>query len=253
MNKQNQQEASNTYGQKLLQMPASKAKGSLEITHSEFLSFLGNFYEAIAEPLYRTLTPQPPEDVHQADRESYRRYQKALKNRLCNCYIFDETVPVEDVHFTTPLIPKQSIDHITDAKEYDIGFFIRHSILSAFEMDSSDYKDAGSSRKAMRNNDRRRKILAAVAARARVSGYFQAYNIFHQDLETIYKKTQLRKRNVNVNAEIEGITEGLDRLDKFYAAFGKPDQFTENAFIYDDILSSESSETSVANKFEYLR
>ncbi|KAI4290957.1 hypothetical protein PAPHI01_0231 [Pancytospora philotis] len=222
-----------------------------EITHTEFMGFMDRFYEALTLAQYRDFAAAPTGSERKADPECYRRYSTALKNRLCNCYIFDESVPVEDVRFDTELVPRMPIFFEFDARDPAMAFFKENAILDSFQRGDDKHEDQQLARQIAVNGLRREKIAAVIKDRIKVSGYFQAYNLLHQELETIYRRTQLRKKNSPIAAELDGIRAALDKLDAFYEAFGDPEQFTDDAFVHDDVLSSDSLELGDGG-FKYL-
>ncbi|KAI5170016.1 hypothetical protein PAEPH01_1177 [Pancytospora epiphaga] len=230
----------------------SKKPTKVEVTHTDFMNFTNRFYESVTFPLFLELTAPRKSDEPIITKDHYKRFRKALKTRLCNCYIFDDDVPLEDVQYDTELLPLCPIENITEVIDKEIAFFSKHSILGEFESTSAAKESERIRRQTSANNRRRQKITAVLRDRLKISGYFHAYEAVHKELESIYRRILGKKKRMQISMENEFIEEQLNRTDEFFEKFGGPEQFTDDAFNFEDVLGSETLESTEDPEFAYF-
>ena len=208
--------------------PAPKS----DVTHTDFMNFLGPFFDSISRAKYNELVAQHAETGLGIESGLYRKFSSHLKSRLCACYKFDQSVEIEDVSFEKELVLLNKIEFKGD----EISFFDQKAVLSEFEACRAHSERESLRRQIVRNNRMRRAIGAAVTQRAVTTGYFQAYDLIHKELDAVYRKMRLKKRKKQCDIEDETIREYLDRMREFVGVFGVPGQFPADAYVYPDIL-----------------
>lgn len=228
--------------------PVQAVPGKNEVTHTDFMNFVDPFFESATDARYRELLRQRGDGEFEIGAEYYKKYHNALKLRLCSCYIFDEAVELEDVSFSTELLPVARVEH----SPIETQFFRKNLVLREFESRSGSGEENRLPRQTAINNRRRLVIGEAIRRRMGPTGYFQIYDLIHKEIDAIYKKVKANKKRKQCDIENDTMREYLRRMDEFFDVFGRPDQFPDDLFVFPDVLSDDSQESETEECFTYF-
>lgn len=231
-------------------MPEKIKFGKNDVTHTDFVGFLEPFFEPVTEKKYREIGSRRPKNEHATGvgEEYYKKYSSELRDRLVSCYILDESVELEDACFEKELVPLGQIYFKND----EIQFFSQKSILDEFGTQAMRVLESNLRRQIEINDHRAAQIKALILKRARVHGYFQAHELIHKELESIYRRIRTRRKKKQCDIEDATIREYLRRNREFMEAFGAPDQFPDNILIYPDVLLDAPQKGTPSERFTYL-
>lgn len=226
---------------------ANSSVSKNEITHTEFMNFLEPFFEAIDEKKFKELTKISDNKDLKVSEDIYKRSGSILKERLCSCYVFDDKVEIPEGNFETEL----AFATFHNPKADFCQFFTKYNILDDFKTlkilsVEQEYRET-----VQQNNENRMIMAQALPERAKVTGYFQAYELINKELENVYRKAKIKKKKGRQDLDYETVEEYLYRIQEFIEVFGECHQFPDEVLLFPDLLK-EDSDDKEKDDFVYL-
>jgi hypothetical protein len=226
----------------------SKKQIKQTFTHHDFMTFVLPFHENIKKKSFEDFKKMSEMKNFILKKEAYSKWSTELNEKLLSTYQFDDTVEIENVQFDTSLELKKQIKP-TDCvlPFYENNKILENYRLPAFKGVHKEYES-----QVERNNKRRSKILEIISKRARLSGYFCAYDLLCNKLIEMQKKSGTKRKIKYAETDAEMIREYLDRIYEFFDVFGGPDQFKDDEMIYHDIID-DAIEAENEPEIQYFR
>jgi len=227
---------------------SEKEINNTEVTHTDFINFLAPFFEPPDEKKFNDLVTVLPSQKQEKSLEFYKRYGSILKDRLCCCYVLNNDGEIDcNTHFEKEL----SFRSQASSKNDFASFFVKNNILDDFKnikllSVEQEYEDQ------VRKNIMNRQIIGeALKERVKITGYFQAHEMIHKELENVYNKVRSKKKKMKLDLDDETVEEYLKRIDEFVVTFGDCNQFEDGCTTYPDILT-DGQDGGIIDDFVYL-